>query len=505
MGWLGGRGGRKSDGARSGEKAVASGSGPGAAGSNPPAGSIQPGGRIGKYELIAKIGAGGFGTVFEGFDPLIQRKVAIKTCEVGSVEIRARTFQEAQLAGRLQHPNITTVYEFGVEHDVPYIVQEFLPGEDLDELIARGDPLPLAEKLKILVGVAIGLEYAHKAGVIHRDIKPSNIRVLEGHAIKIMDFGIAKSQNEVSEITQAGVAVGSAGYMSPEQICGDPIDHRTDLFSFGLLAYELLAGVKAFSNDNLFKLLETIVKEEPVPLEQLAPALPPALVECVRRAMRKEPSERFQTARELRDTLVHVHEQAPAERITGAQPVLPPDEAARLLALGRFDVLDSEPEREFDDLARLASQVCDTPFALVTFVDRERQWFKSRVGVDWTETPRDQAICAHAILGSEVFVVPDTARDKRFSKNPFVLREPKFRFYAGAPLVTADGHAIGTICVLDRVPRGLAPRQIESLAALARQTVSQLELRRRLRAERGRSGEALVREASGITPSERLL
>jgi len=168
-------------------------------------------------------------------------------------------------------------------------------------------------------------------------------------------------------------------------------------------------------------------------------------------------------------------------------------------------VLDSEPEREFDDLARLASQVCDTPFALVTFVDRDRQWFKSRVGVDWTETPRDQAICAHAILGSEVFVVPDTARDKRFSKNPFVLREPKFRFYAGAPLVTADGHAIGTICVLDRVPRGLAPRQIESLSALARQTVSQLELRRRLRAERGRSGEALVREASGITPSERRL
>src|SRR5262249_20249291 len=159
------------------------------------------------------------GTVYEGFDPLIQRKVAIKTCEVGTPEIRARTYQEAQLAGRLQHPNITTVYDFGIDGDVPYIVQEFLPGEDLDKRSARGEPMPLGRKLKILVGVALGLEYAHKAGVIHRDIKPSNIRLLDGtSAIKIMDFGIAKSQNAEVEITKAGVAVGSAGYMSPEQI-----------------------------------------------------------------------------------------------------------------------------------------------------------------------------------------------------------------------------------------------------------------------------------------------
>ena len=501
MGWLANLAGKKSDGSPTGERVTGAGLDAGAA-SAAGSGESAVGRKIGKYEIVSKIGAGGFGTVYEAFDPLIQRKVAIKTCEVGSPEIRARTFQEAQLAGRLQHPNITTVYEFGVEEDVPYIVQEFLPGEDLDQLIARGEPGPLADKLKILVGVALGLEYAHKAGVMHRDIKPANIRVLEGYAIKNMDFGSATSQNHETDITKAGVAVGSAGYMSPEQICGDPIDHRTDIFSFGLLAYELLTRQKAFRSDNLFKLLETIVKEEPPPLEEFAPDTPPVLADIVRRCMRKEPSERFQTARDLRDALLEVHEQT-STTSSMIHPLVPPDEASRLAALSRFEILDSEPEPEFDDVARLAALICDTPIALVTFIDRDRQWFKSRVGVDATETPREHALCAHAILGRDAFMIPDTTADERFAHNPMVTGPMKLRFYAGAPLVTPDGHAIGTICVLDRVPRQLGEGQVEALRALARQSVALLELRRRMRIDRGRSGEALVREASGITGSER--
>ncbi len=499
MGWLSNLAGKKGDGSQTAERLT--GGGPDPSGNSGP-GETAVGRKIGKYDIVSKIGAGGFGTVYEAFDPLIQRKVAIKTCEVGSPEIRARTFQEAQLAGRLQHPNITTVYEFGVEGDVPYIVQEFLPGEDLDRLIARGEPALLADKLKVLVGVALGLEYAHKAGVMHRDIKPANIRVLEGYAIKIMDFGIAKSSNQETDITKAGVAVGSAGYMSPEQICGDPVDHRTDIFSFGLLAYELLTRQKAFRNENLFKLLEMVVKEEPLPLEEFAPETPPAVAEIVRRCMRKDPAERFETARELRDALLEVHEQIPSTPPTASHPLLPPDETSRLAALLRFEILDSDPEPEFDDVARLAALVCETPIALVTFIDGERQWFKSRVGLDASETPREHALCAYAILGRDVFVIPDMAADERSSKNPMVTGPMKLRFYAGAPLVTPDGHAIGTICVLDRVPRELQEAQLEALRALARQSVSLLELRRRLRFDRGRSGEALVREASGITGSE---
>ena len=461
--------------------------------------------KIGKYDLVSKIGGGGFGTVYEGFDPLIQRKVAIKTCEVGTPEIRARTFQEAQLAGRLQHPNITTIYEFGIEDDVPYIVQEFLTGTDLDKVIAAGTPLPMGEKVKILLGIALGLDYAHRSGVIHRDIKPSNIRVLEGNAIKIMDFGIAKAQNEASEITKTGMAVGSAGYMSPEQICGDPVDHRADIFSFGAVAYELLSGRKAFRNENLFKLLETIVKEEPEPLSIAAPEVPVVLAEIVHRTLHKDPAKRFQTAEELRDALIEVHDtldpEIPVVQVSGTP--LPPNEAARMAALAKFDILDSDPEREFDDLARLASQICGTPYALISLVDRDRQWFKARVGVEARETPRSVSLCAHAILGHDPLVVPDASKDSRFSNNPLVRSGPGFHFYAGAPLVTNDGHAIGTICVLDRKARELDPDQIESLRALSRQVVSQLELRRRLRAERGRSGEALIRQASGVTRTER--
>jgi serine/threonine protein kinase len=492
MGWLSGR-----------KTSSVGGTGPGrpSDGASP---SAPAGRKIGKYEVVARIGAGGFGTVYEAFDPLIQRKVAIKTCDVGTPEIRARTYQEAQLAGRLQHPNITTIYDFGLEGDVPYIVQEFLPGEDLDKRITSGEPLALGKKVKILIGVALGLEYAHRAGVMHRDIKPSNIRLLDGgSAIKIMDFGIAKAQNAEVDITKAGVAVGSAGYMSPEQICGDPVDYRTDIFSFGLLAYELLTGRKAFRGDSLFKLLETVVKEEPPPIEELAPGLPPALAELVRKAMKKEPAERFQTARELRDALVEVHESLrPEEAITGVHPLLPPDEAARLLALARYEVLDSEPEAGFDDLARLAARLSQTPFALISFVDRDRQWFKSRVGFDATETPREHAICSHTILGREPLVVGDLSVDPRFAANPFVNDAPGLRFYAGVPLMTGDGYALGTLCVLDRIPRELTPDQLDSLSALARQAMSSLELRRRLRADRERSGEALIREASGFITSE---
>ena len=177
-------------------------------------------GTIGKYDIVEKIGSGGFGTVYKAWDPVIKRHVAIKTCEVGSKDIRNRFLREAQLAGGLQHPNITLVYEFGFEGDVPFMVQEFLSGEDLDRLIKRDAPLSLQDKLKIMIGVVFGLEYAHKAGIMHRDIKPANVRVLETQSVKIMDFGIAKSVEPADDITQTGITIGSSSYMSPEQIGG---------------------------------------------------------------------------------------------------------------------------------------------------------------------------------------------------------------------------------------------------------------------------------------------
>lgn len=461
--------------------------------------------KIGKYEIVEQIGTGGFGKVYKGYDPFIKRHVAIKTCEVENEEIRARAFREAQLSGSLQHPNITTVFETGMDGNTPYIVQEFLGGEDLSRAIARGAPLTLSEKIKILIGVAFGLEHAHKAGVVHRDIKPANIRLLPNGTVKIMDFGIAKSLDPSGDITKTGITVGSSSYMAPEQIVGDPLDGRTDIFSFGVLAYELLSYRKPLRHENLFKLLEMIVKEEPEPLETFVADLPPALGEVVRRAMRKLPAERFASAQDLRTALIAAHQEVSeggTESLPGGAP-LPRNEASRLAALGRFEVLDTAPEPEFDDLTRLASQICGTPLALITLVDKDRNWFKSNLGFPESETSRAVFFCAHAILGSEVLIVPDASVDPRFSGNPLVTAEPGLRFYAGAPLLTSDGYAVGTLCVLDRVPRELSQTQVEGLRALSRQVMAQLELRRRIRAEREHSGQRLMMEVGGHSDSQR--
>lgn len=175
---------------------------------------------------------------------------------------------------------------------------------------------------------------------------------------------------------------------------------------------------------------------------------------------------------------------------------LPKHEKQRLKVLWQYDVLDTVPEEVFDDLTELAARICGAPLALISLVDENRQWFKSRVGVTHTETARDISFCAHAILQNDLFIVPDAMLDKRFANNPLVTSDPKIRFYAGAPLVTPDGHALGTLCVLDQVPRELNPDQRQALRVLARHVVGQLELRRQSRelATARNSGDEIKRE-----------
>ncbi len=158
----------------------------------------------------------------------------------------------------------------------------------------------------------------------------------------------------------------------------------------------------------------------------------------------------------------------------------PANEEARVIALDKYAILDTDPEQSFDDLTLLASYVCKTPMALISLVDEDRQWFKSRVGIDALETSRDIAFCSTAILQSDVFVVPDALADERFRDNPLVVSDPHIRFYAGAPLINEDGYALGTLCVIDRAPRDLAPDQKEALQALSRLVLVHLEFRRNL-------------------------
>jgi len=161
------------------------------------------------------------------------------------------------------------------------------------------------------------------------------------------------------------------------------------------------------------------------------------------------------------------------------QPSKP--EIQRLKVLWEYEVLDTIPERVFDDLTELAAKICEAPIALITLIDEKRQWFKSKVGVSLQETSRDISFCDHAIRGEGLFIVPDAAKDKRFAANPLVTSDPKIRFYAGAPLITPDGHALGTLCIIDKVPRELRPEQKQALVILARHVMTQLELRRHSR------------------------
>ena len=160
---------------------------------------------------------------------------------------------------------------------------------------------------------------------------------------------------------------------------------------------------------------------------------------------------------------------------------LPRNERHRLSVLWQYEILDTVPEEIFDELADLAALICEAPIALISLVDEDRQWFKARVGTTLKETTRDISFCAHAILGTELFIVPDATKDERFKHNPLVTTKPKIRFYAGAPLVTPDGHALGSLCVMDKVPRTLREPQRQALRTLARHVITQLELRRHAR------------------------
>ncbi len=250
---------------------------------------------LGKYEVIEQIGEGGFGKVYRGRDPNINRQVAIKTCTSQSDTIRERFFREAHIAGNLFHPNIVTILDFGQDSEPPFIIQEFLEGRDLKELVVEKDwELSLVKRVHFLTQIAEALEFAHANDVIHRDIKPANVRVLPDDRVKVMDFGIAKLKGQETGLTETGVAVGTVAYLSPEQLRGETIDHRADLFSFGVLAYELLTYTRPFPGKTFSNLCYQILQEQPQSIGDLIEGFPPEIDRIVMRCLAKEPSARFE-------------------------------------------------------------------------------------------------------------------------------------------------------------------------------------------------------------------
>lgn len=258
--------------------------------------------KIGRYQILERVGKGGMGVLYRGVDPVLDREVAIKVMLVDFSEdteqMRPRFYREAQAAAKLQHSNIVTIFEFAEDNNTPYIVMEFLAGTPLDARMASPIPLTLDDKVNIVAQLCSALHYAHGQGVVHRDIKPANLFILPDGTVKLLDFGVAKLMT--STLTRQGDVLGSVSYMSPEQVSGsESIDGRSDIFSVGVMLYEMLAGRKPFKGETPTATIVQILREDPPALEKLVPGIPARLVVALKRALAKEPGDRFQTAGEF--------------------------------------------------------------------------------------------------------------------------------------------------------------------------------------------------------------
>jgi serine/threonine-protein kinase len=344
--------------------------------------------RVGRYEIVDHLGRGGMASVYKARDPDIGRDVAIKFLHASlgeHREYRARFLREARAAGGLSHPNIVTVYDVGEIEGRPYMAMELLEGEPLSEAMGEGRPLPLRDVVVMGIQLARALNYAHARGVVHRDIKPGNIVRLAGtQTIKVTDFGIAHMES-AGHHTRVGDILGTPQYMSPEQAQGDPLDGRSDLFSTGIVLYQMLTGQRPFAGDSLVSLALKIAKEEPPPIDKLRPGLPASLRRVVERCLAKAPPWRFQTGKELADALARVLAELDEAERRRARPRIVPLRVkwagmmALVVALVMAVAASLIAQRQ---TAALMSQVTDTGAALARFIAAQNA--VSALAEDWT-------------------------------------------------------------------------------------------------------------------------
>jgi serine/threonine protein kinase len=340
--------------------------------------------RFGRYEILTELGRGAMGVVYKARDPKINRVVAVKTVSLAGQspeeesEYRERFFREAEAAGRLSHPGIVTIFDVGEEPETraPYIVMEFVGGQSLDALLSLDDhKLPVETALQLTLELAEALDCAHGQGVVHRDLKPANILLTEdGHA-KIADFGVAKLN--LANHTVAGRALGTPAYMSPEQLNGEAVDGRSDLFSLGVVLYTILTGYRPFQGNSAITVSFKVVNREPVPVTLLDTELPKGLDYIIARAMAKDPAERYQRGMEM---VLDIQElQKGREPWSKAKlPASPTAKGAGKAAIDREGVFLGSPWIALKILQRAKSlksghEIPETPPG--------RTWKKSTVGI----------------------------------------------------------------------------------------------------------------------------
>jgi eukaryotic-like serine/threonine-protein kinase len=432
----------------------------------------------GRYRLGPVIGKGGASVVYRGRDQLLGRDVAVKVFTARAAdpqELRAQE-AEARMLGALSHPGLVTLFDAGIDFtdiDAPqvFLVMELVRDFDLRERLRRG-PLDAHQVAYIGFDLAGALEYVHDHGIVHRDMKPANVLLFDGGVerpmrAKLADFGIAMLRAQ--GVLPTEFTTGTAAYLSPEQVEGAELGAETDVYSLGLVLIEAISGRVVYPGSVVDSALARLDRQPEVPA-----GVPGPLATVLTSMVERRPADRPTTAEvavALREVLV--------DQIGGRRPAPAPHDAetARLEAVQRYNLVDTPPDGAFDRITSLAARIFDVPVALVSIVDADRIWFKSHYGVDVSETERRRGLATSGGLHDHTLVIEDIATDPRTGAYPESAANRGLRFYAGVPLMTPDGHNLGSLALIDYKPRTMTDQEVAILEDLAAMVLHEMELR----------------------------
>ncbi|MCI4656288.1 protein kinase domain-containing protein [Cryobacterium zhongshanensis] len=457
--------------------------------------TAKPTGLLGhRYELKELIGSGGMASVYRATDDRLGRDVAIKVFTTVAIEQDDIQRQQAEInvLASLSHHSLVTLFDVGVHKAASdrrqiFLVMELVDGIDLRDRLLEG-VLSVRNIAQVGYDLAEGLEYIHGRGIVHRDIKPANILLAQYSSrfrarAKLTDFGIALSPAS-TRLTSEGMTTGTAAYLSPEQARGEEVGPASDIYSLGLVLLECFTREVAFDGQPVQAALARLLRDPVIPA-----SVSPAWRDLLSTMLARDPADRP----DIGEVVLALRQAVITEtgRHRGDEQVpLSTDEAERMAAVARLDILDTPPDGTFDRITALAARIFDVPIAIVSIVDHDRIWFKSHTGLDLEQIARDPGLCSSAIMQDGPWVIEDARTDARALTNPLVAGGFGLQFYAGVPLRTKDGFNLGTLCVLDFEPRAVTDAELATLEDLAALVMNELELRLEHRRQQGRPGAA---------------